>query len=249
MRRITLLPFVLIAASPLYARHGPVRILEHRSDGSVTSTNWSGYAVTGLEGSISSVTGSWIVPTVNCEGTNPAIGAASFWIGIDGYTTATVEQTGTDSDCANGTPLYYAWYEFFPDPGITITTISVQPGDVMSASVTYNGTEFTATIENQRTHQTFTRSKAVAAAKRSSAEWIGESPAGPLPNYGSAFFGEDETGFLRTCEATLNSDTVPIGKFPSQIVHAITMVSSTGATEAAPSALSPDGSSFAIEWH
>ena len=204
--------------------------------------------MTGVEGSVSSVTGSWIVPAVDCDGTNPKVGAASFWVGIDGYTTATVEQTGTDSDCASGKPLYYAWYEFFPDPGITITTIAVKPGDVMAASVTYNGSEFTVTITDQRTQETFTKSKAVAAAKRSSAEWIGESPAGPLPNYGTVFFGQDETGLLGTCDATVESKSSPVGGFPSRTMHAITMVSSSGVAEAAPSALSTDGSSFSIVW-
>jgi hypothetical protein len=237
-----------IAALSSFAQ-APLHVLDYHSDGSVTSDNWSGYAVTGLEGSVSSVTGSWIVPSVNCEGTNPTVGAASFWIGIDGYTTATVEQTGTDSDCASGTPLYYAWYEFFPDPGITITTIEVKPGDVISASVTYDGTEFTATITDQRTQQTFTKSKAVPAAKRSSAEWIGESPAGPLPNYGAVLLGQDETGFSGTCDATLDAKSSPIGGFPGRIVHAITMVSSKGVTEAVPSPLSSDGSSFFISWH
>jgi hypothetical protein len=240
--------FLAMAALPSFAQ-GPLHVLEQHADNSVTSDNWSGYAVTGLEGSVSSVTGSWIVPAVNCEAPNPTVGAASYWIGIDGYTTATVEQTGTDSDCASGTPLYYAWYEFFPDPGITITTISVKPGDVISASVTYDGAEFTATITDQRTQETFTKSKAVPAAKRSSAEWIGESPAGPLPNYGTVFFGQDETGFFGTCDATLDAKSSAIGGFPGRIVHAITMVSSSGVTEAVPSPLSSDGSSFSIAWH
>jgi hypothetical protein len=231
------------------APRAPLHVLEHLANGLVTSDNWSGYAVTGEDGSVSSVTGSWIVPAVNCEGTNPPIGAASFWIGIDGYTTATVEQTGTDSDCSSGSPLYYAWYEFFPDPGIAITTIAVQPGDVIAASVTYNGAAFTATITDQRTQESFTKSKAVPAAKRSSAEWIGESPAGPLPDYGLVFFGQDETGFAGTCDATLNSKTRSIGGFPGLTVHPITMVSSSGMTEAVPGSLSADGSSFSIEWH
>ncbi len=33
-------------------------------NGSFMSTNWSGYAVTGSKGSVTSVSGSWIVPSV-----------------------------------------------------------------------------------------------------------------------------------------------------------------------------------------
>jgi hypothetical protein len=70
-----------------------------------------------------------------------------------------------------------------------------------------------------------------------------------LPNYGTVFFGQDETGFSGTCDATVDTKSSPIGGFPGRIVHAITMVSSGGVTEAVPSSLSSDGSSFSIAWH
>jgi hypothetical protein len=139
---------------------------------------------------------------------------ASFWIGIDGYTSATLEQTGTDSDCSKGTPRYYAWYEFLPEAGVTIETISVEPGDVMAASVVYNGTEFAATITDERTQETFTTSKAVASAKRDSAEWIAEDNTYVFTDFGTA-----------TCDATVGSKTATIGGFPNY--HTITMVGST----------------------
>src|SRR5207245_6374355 len=101
-------------------------------EASVSSTNWSGFAVTGSAGSVSDAKGSWVVPTIQgtCPGTNQY---SSFWVGIDGYSSGTVEQTGTDSDCQNGVPTYYAWYELFPQPPFLINSISVHPGDVISA--------------------------------------------------------------------------------------------------------------------
>ena len=45
-------------------QHAPLRIHERRYDGTVTSENWSGYAVTGSN--ITDVKGSWIVPAVTC---------------------------------------------------------------------------------------------------------------------------------------------------------------------------------------
>jgi metallo-beta-lactamase class B len=228
-------------------KHGPLRLLEQHPDGSVTSSNWSGYAVTGEVGSVTAVEGSWVVPTATCDG-RPRNSGASFWVGIDGYTSATVEQTGTDSDCSKGSPRYYAWYEFFPDAGITIKTISVEPGDVMSASVVYNGTEFTATITDERTQETFTASKAVPSAKRDSAEWIAEDNAYVFTDFGTVLFGQDETGVAGTCEATVSSKTAAIGGFPSY--HPIAMVGSkAGSWLAVPSALSIDGTSFWVEWH
>ena len=241
--------FVPFFGSPLLAQssHGPLRILERYPDGSVTSPNWSGYAVTGEAGSVTAVQGSWVVPTATCDG-RPQNSGASFWIGIDGYTSATVEQTGTDSDCSKGTPRYYAWYEFFPEAGITIKTISVEPGDVMAASVVYNGTEFTATITDERTQETFTTSKAVASAKRDSAEWIAEDNAYVFTDFGTVFFGQDETGVPATCDATVESKTAVIGGFPNY--HTITMVGSTSESLlAVPTALSTDGTSFSVQLH
>jgi Peptidase A4 family len=63
---------------------------------------------------------------------------ASFWVGIDGYSTGTVEQIGTDSDCSNGSPSYYAWYEFYPKYPYIIP-IQIKVGDIISAEVSYSG--------------------------------------------------------------------------------------------------------------
>src|ERR1700761_8860067 len=83
--------------------------------GSTTSTNWSGYVLTGGSGAFSSVSSSWTEPAATCSsGTQ----YAAFWVGLDGYNSDSVEQTGSDSDCSGGTPDYYGWYEMYPaDPG------------------------------------------------------------------------------------------------------------------------------------
>src|SRR5437899_2952963 len=75
--------------------------------GTVCSTNWSGFAVTGS--GVTDAKGSWIVPSVTCSSSTTY---SSYWVGIDGYSSNTVEQTGTDSDCSSGHGVYYAWYEF-----------------------------------------------------------------------------------------------------------------------------------------
>jgi hypothetical protein len=238
---------------PAPRQHGPVQNLKHRDDGTTTSTNWSGYAVTAANDTVTSVTASWKVPTATCSSPGPATGYAAFWVGIDGYNSNTVEQTGTDSDCASGSPRYYAWYEFYPKASREIGTITVVPGDIMTASVTYSGSEFTVKITNKSTGATFTKSSAVTGAKRSSAEWIAEAPSSvggvlPLSDFGTVFFGKDSTGIAGTCDATISAATHPIGGFSSSTVEAITMVSSGGSTEAVPSTLSADGTSFSVEW-
>src|SRR5919201_2134554 len=112
-RAVALVAFVVAAAvlglaSPGFAavdRGAPNHKIGHS-----TSSNWSGYAVTG--GRYSSVSASWTQPTVNCSVT--PTGWSSFWVGLDGDTSNTVEQTGTEADCSSGRPVYSAWFEMYP---------------------------------------------------------------------------------------------------------------------------------------
>ena len=218
---------------------------------SSNSTNWSGYAVTGTSGSVSDAKGSWIVPTIqgSCPGTNQY---SSFWVGIDGFNSGTVEQTGTDSDCQNGVPTYYAWFEFFPHPSFLISGLTISPGDHISAEASFSGRSFVVTITDTSTGHSFSTSSKVRGAQRSSAEWIAEAPSSsggilPLANFGTVSYGSDNTGVGTTCYATIGGTTAPIGAFGASIQQ-ITMVSNSGATKAQPSALSADGTSFSVTW-
>jgi len=66
----------------------------------VQSTNWSGYAATGANGAFSSVSASWTEPAATCTSNRRRTAQyAAFWVGLDGYSSGSVEQTGTDSDC------------------------------------------------------------------------------------------------------------------------------------------------------
>lgn len=215
------------------------------------STNWSGYAVTGS--SFTSAKGSWIIPTVNCSKTPNTY--SSFWVGIDGWTSSTVEQTGTDSDCNGSRASYYAWYEFYPAGSVLISGVPVSPGNKMSAQVVYTGTEFTITITNETTGKSFSKSSTVRGAARSSAEWIAEAPCCtrsggilPLADFGIVDLGDDYTGITSTNDATDSSITGPISDFGTAVNEAIMVNGSTGADEAVPSSLTTDGSSFTVTW-
>src|ERR1700761_1678583 len=72
------------------------------------STNWSGYAAT--TGTYTSVSASWTEPAGTCTSGDQW---SSFWVGLDGYNSNSVEQTGSDVDCSGATPTYYAWYEIY----------------------------------------------------------------------------------------------------------------------------------------
>ncbi len=226
--------------------HGPMRM--HRLvPGGAESENWSGYVVTGS--AFTSAKASWHVPEVDCSKTPNTYSA--FWVGFDGWTNGTVEQNGTDSDCSGTTPQYFAWYEFFPAGPVLIADVPVSPGDVMSAEVSYNGSEFTLYIKNETTGMSHTRTKAVPGAQRSSAEWIAEAPESggilPLADFGKANFGEDKTGIGGTNYATDSSTSGPISAFGSNIEE-VTMVSSKNVVEAVPTSLTSDGTSFTVAW-
>jgi hypothetical protein len=138
------------------------------------STNWSGYAVTGSNGGFSSVSASWTQPTATC--TSRSDQYAAFWVGLDGYSSDSVEQTGSDSDCAGRTPDYYGWYEMYPADPVYFSN-PVEPGDSMSASVTFSGTEtYTLVLKDNTRGWTQTITKNETGLDRSSAEVITEAP-------------------------------------------------------------------------
>lgn len=247
-------------------RHGLARIHGQRSDAAWESDNWSGYAIAATSGSLpnGSVTmasASWIVPTATCTGSSEGAtgGYASFWVGIDGWTSNTVEQIGTDSDCVNpatgagDSPSYYAWFEFYPqsayyigNPSNNFEGYSVQPGDVISAVVSATGNgNFTATITDTRSNVkqwTASTTGHVRGAQQTSAEWIAEAPCCgkrntvlPLSNFGYANYGDDYTFNAQTSTATVQGVTGAIGSASfSQNVQETTMVSQ-GARGGSPS--------------
>lgn len=255
---IPLLAILALSSVPAaFATVQPVSLAQSRStsncpSGTVCSTNWSGFAVTGSSGSVSDAKGSWIVPSVTCTSSTTY---SSYWVGIDGYNSNTVEQTGTDSDCSSGHGVYYAWYEFYPNPSVQISGFTVSPGNVISAEVSYSSTtgQFTTTITDGAQH--FSTSSAVSGAARSSAEWIVERPAlcigrhcklTSLSDFGSVSLGADYTSISGTNYATISGSTGAIGSFGSNV--RITMVNSSGNTLAEPSALTSDGTSFTETW-
>ena len=224
------------AAAQALATHSAPRI-RVRDGRHSTSTNWSGYATTGT--TYNDVKGSWTQPTASCSSGQTAY--SSFWVGIDGDTTNTVEQTGTDADCSSGTPTYYAWYEMYPKFPVNLSqsTYPVHPGDSMTAEVSASGGNFTLTIADSTRSWSFTTNQRSRKAARGSAEWIAEAPSSsggvlPLANFGTVSFS--------SCTA----NGAAIGSNPNP--DAITMVTSGGTVKAQPSGLGSGGASFSVAW-
>jgi hypothetical protein len=238
------------SAAVSVSQHAPMK-LRRRVPGAVESENWSGYAITGSKFTFAK--GSWHVPEVQCNLTPNT--QSAFWVGIDGYSNDTVEQTGTASNCNGTTPVYFAWYEFYPAGSVVLSNFPVQAGDVIGASVTYNGNgSFTVGIHNHNTGQEFSKTVTVSGAQRASVEWIAEAPCCtkgggflPLADFDVANYGYDYTSDSGTNYASNGGTAEPIVSFGSD-VQAITMVSNTGVTEAIPSGLTADGTSFRVWW-
>jgi Peptidase A4 family len=231
---VTALSVVAVAAAGTAVAKGATRQAggapNHKISNS-TSTNWSGYAVTG--GTYKSVSASWVEPAVSCSGT----AYSSFWVGIDGDTSGTVEQTGIEADCNGSTPVYSSWYEMYPKFPTNYPDL-VKPGDHFTSTVTTDGKgSFTLTLANTTRGWTESVTKRLKSARLASAEVIAEAPSSsggvlPLANFGTASFsGATVNG------STLTSSTAGIDP--------ITMQSGT-TVKAQPSTIS--NGAFAVTW-
>jgi Peptidase A4 family len=208
---------------PLTAHGGPAN--------AATSTNWSGYAASGGNGSYTSVSASWTEPTGICSGGNQY---SSFWVGLDGYNSGSVEQTGSEVDCSGRTPQYYSWYEMYPAYPVNFSN-TVRPGDVFTASVTFSGGTYTLKLSDTTQGWSHTVKKTGSYAN-SSAEVIAEAPSSntgvlPLADFGTVKF----TGAMADGSALSNHS-------PTEII----MVDSSGRDKDTVSALS--GGSFSATW-
>jgi hypothetical protein len=203
----------------------------------VESTNWSGYAATGSNGAFTSVSATWTQPTATCSsGRRASTSYAAFWVGLDGYSSDSVEQTGTDSDCDGRTPDYYGWYEMYPAYPVYYSN-PVAPGDQISASVTFSGSDtYTLVLTDSTQGWTQTVTQNESGLDRSSAEVITEAPSSstgvlPLADFGTVnYAGAEANG---TSLASLS---------PTEII----MVDNSGREKDSTSGIS--GGSFSNTW-
>jgi Peptidase A4 family len=180
-------------------RSGIVPLAASEGTTSAPAVNWSGYAdVEGGANTVSSVSGRWVIPRVQCPNglyRNQDAFLAQ-WVGIDGATNGTVEQLGSATQCFEGVTYYYVWYEMFPAGTVVEGTQACinnnvdcpEPGDQIAASVTVAPAgatnSYTLSLTDfTRPQESFsvTASCAPATCLDASAEWIVERPAFALP--------------------------------------------------------------------
>ena len=198
------------------------------------SVNWSGYAE---PGSFTSIGGSWTVPAVSAS--PGATTYASTWIGVDGLANRNLIQTGTESDVIGGVVHYDAWWEVLPAAERVIRTMTVQPGDHMTASIVRTAAaRWTITLTDTTSGASFSLARHYKG-QGASAEWIQERPQvgralAILSPYGSTVF----TG--------LSANNAVPALVPADALSMVTSVG--GPVISTPSALSRSRTSFAVAY-
>jgi Peptidase A4 family len=199
--------------TPSLRTHGPIQV--HRlEDGSLargprnefSTSNWSGYAIGSYQTAqkYTSAGATWIVPTVTFGATQSGTDQeySATWVGIGGFcmnalcsrVDRTLIQLGTSQYVtSSGATTYFAWYEMLPAAPVTITSITVNPGDKISASLqcvsscSAKKQSWQLSMTNTTTSQTWSQTVSYSSSL-SSADWIEEAPVSssvlPLANFG-----------------------------------------------------------------
>jgi Peptidase A4 family len=227
------------------AAAGPVSGKLRTGRGTIQSTNWSGYAAYGT--TFTDVKGSWTQPSADCLSVkNKKTTIAAFWVGLDGYKSNTVEQTGSEADCSGKTPVYFAWYEFYPANLVVLPsqTYPVVPGDTLTAEVSQDGTTVHLKLDSDRPswpNGGFTASMSAARLDFSSAEWIAEAPSHSLTDF-------DHVAFSSSTASDASNTDMPISSWINDEIILIDHPGPHATTRADPSALETTGDAFSIDW-
>jgi len=232
----SLLLVTLVVVFPLITNSGNQHLM---------SSDWSGYTVASdlnyPQPSVKGVNGSWTVPTVNVSVGNSF---SAVWIGIGGQFDGTLIQVGTEQDSARGQGTYSAWYELLSGSLVTIGSLSVLPGDGISASISLLDpftSNWSIEIHDVTNGQSFQKNVGYASSMLS-AEWIVERPTinnrvTTLADFGQVTF----TG----CTATISSTVGTVSSFP----HIQVIMYNRQTTQlVSVSPLTSKGSSFSVNY-
>ena len=236
------------SASARFAEGGQLLKVTHLGFNTNTSSNWFGYQQGALEQGgklFTSITGSWTVPTATQHTSDQAEDSAD-WIGIGGGCVdsgcdvgdETLIQTGTEQDVASdGSASYDAWYELVPAPEFEISSMTVKPGDQMTASISQVAGElWKITISDVTRNESYTTTLPYSSSM-DTAEWIEETPLE---------IGTD-AGFAALPNLTnpaFNSLTVNGANPKLESSEEIQLTDSSGAVIGTPSAPNSTGNGF-----
>lgn len=203
---------------------------------SSVTANWAGYVASG--NSYTGITAGWTVPSVSASAA--AQSADATWIGIGGSSSTDLIQIGTENIVVNGQDQLVAFYEELPDYAQTITSVSLSPGDTVTASVNETATDvWTLTLRDTTNGQSFTTTVDYDSS-HSSAEWIQEAPSTT-----SGIMALDEFGSVSFTGGTVTADG-STESIKASGASAITMANSAGEQLTTVSALSSGGDGFSV---
>lgn len=251
-------PLLIAAAAALLALAVPPGAgAATRAD---TSSNWAGYAVSKPGVRFRRVSATWVAPAASC--TSGGRRYSAVWLGLGGLhsTSTALEQVGTEADCAGGRAYYSAWYELVPAAPVDVT-LTVRPGDRISASVTVSGHTVKLYIANLTRGTSFAKQMQAGRVDVTSAEWIVEAPSACGDNGGCrtlalADFGTTSFAGAKATSTSGHSGTI---SDPAWSALAITLAEHRGARSmrfaseapsgiATPAELSAGGDAFSVTY-
>ncbi len=202
--------------------------------GGLDSSGWAGYELSGAIGAFSSVSASWTEPSATCTKGDQDV---AFWVGLDGVSSDSVEQIGTETDCTSGSASTLGWYDVYPaDPVYFSNTLDA--GDVLTASVTFSGTKtYKLVLADATQGWTKTITVSETGLARSSAEVVTSGP-------GAAGGGTTLTNFGKI---TYTGCTVNGTSMGGQSPVKVTMVDEKGLVMVSPGAMTAAGK-FTNTW-
>ncbi len=234
---------VLLIASATILSSVVTPFLKTLQTQNLVSFDWAGYSVSSNtlfpQPSVTSISGSWTVPTIAVSADNTFSAA---WIGIGGIGESTLIQVGSQHDSVGGVVTYSLWYEMLPDDSIKIPEITVAPGDIISSSISLANSdtnEWLIEISDLSKRQTFSQTF-VYNSSRLTAEWIVERPTvnnrmTSLADFGVITFTD--------IKAQIDTKTGNLNSYPNSVIF---MQDRQNNQLASVSAYGKDGSSFTV---
>jgi Peptidase A4 family len=216
----------LLAAVPLAAAVAgftapPAQAAAGTGNAIVTEPDWAGYAAIGS--TYTSVSAKFMVPTITCTASTSGASLA-IWVGLDGISSTSAEQSGVTGECEDGKSDYSGWYQAAPLAPVIFSN-PVKPGDSMTASVTYTAPDvYQFVLTDSTLGWSKTTTKDLTGGPRSSAEVIVEpSSAAALPN------PEPPSGFTPLTLSSCTVDGTALGLFdPTEYEPSGVIVSAIG---------------------
>ncbi|HET9102408.1 MAG TPA: G1 family glutamic endopeptidase [Solirubrobacteraceae bacterium] len=156
----------------------------------VNLANWSGYAVSGANGTYNQSSSEWYEPQYGssvCSGASAVI-----WDGIGGYGGGTLGQDGTLYNVP-GASNHGAWSEVYPNQNIVPQFLLSTPGSQFIAETQWTGSAWHFYMQDTASGNSLSYNVNINAYSGQSAEAIGERPTingslSPLANFGTLSF-------------------------------------------------------------